>query len=349
MKKSKQMKNIKESKEVKKVAQVVSLALFALCVDTSFAFGTYNHNITIRNQPSFGEIMERGAQRMHENNMLNQQLQMQQQMQRQNEMFQMLQQQQILNKQEHLQKLASDPEYALRDKLNQKSNALGRVMKESDEKLGTLNEKGKMLNEEFDLLRNEAKPLQDKTTSILARLDTLTEKEKALDTSKLLPQEKDEIKNFLSKAVELNTKRQAMNNKWQVYDDKASALNENFNKKATDFVNMLQKYSTEMEKYQHKIEYDNKAYEAFLNIAEKKVELFLNGSREKEAYILKQEKLYEEADKLVAEDIKFCKEVIKHKSFVRKYERFFKKVEKRLGGVGLANFLKNFAKQIIIT
>lgn len=325
------MKKMKESREMKKVAQVVSLALFALCVDTSFAFGTYNHNITIRNQPSFGEILERGAQRMHENNMLNQQLRTQRQMQFEDQMFQMQQQQQLLNKQEHLQKLASDPEYAFRDKLNQKSNALGRVMKESDEKIGTLNEKGKMLNEEFGLLRNEAKPLQDKTTSIFARLDILTQKEKALDTSKLLPQEKDEIKNFLSKAVELNTKRQAMDNKWQVYNDKASTLNENFYKKATDFVNMLQKYSAEMEKYQHKIEYDNKAYEAFLNIAEKKAEVMINLAREKEAYILKLEKLYEEADKLVAEDMKFCKEVIKHKSFIRKYERFFKKVEKRLG------------------
>lgn len=331
MKKSNQMKKMKETREMKRAAQILSVALFTLCVDTAFAFGTYNHNITIRNKPSVAEIFERGAQRMHEQNMLNQQLQMQQRMQFQNEMFQMQQQQQILNKQEHLQKLASDPEYALRDKLNQKSNALGRVMKESDEKFGTLNEKEKILNEEFGLLFDEAKPLNDKAKSIFARLDTLTQKEKELDTSKLLPQEKDEVKNFLSKAVEPNTKRQAMDNKWQVYNDKASSLNENFTKKATDFVNMLQKYSTEMEKYQHKIEYDNKAYEAFLNIAEKKAEVMINLAREKEAYILKLEKLYEEADKLVAEDINFCKDIIKHKSFVRKYERFFKKVEKRLG------------------
>lgn len=329
------MKTIKvrNKKEVrdKKVAQVVLVALFALCVDTSFAFGTYNHNVTIRNKPSFGEIMERGAQRMHEQNMLNNQLQMQRQMQFQNQMFQMQQQQQLLNKQEHLQKLQSDPEYALRDKLNQKSNALDRVMKGSVEELGTLNEKEKILNEEFDLLFDEVKPLVDKIKSIFARLDILTEKEKELDTSKLLPQEKDEVKNFLSKAVELNTKRQAMSNKLKVYNDKASTLNENFTKKATDFVNMLQKYSTEAQKYQHKVEYDNKAYEAFLNIHEKRAEVLLNASREKEAYILKLEKLYEEADKLVAEGIEFGKEVLKHKSFIRKYERFFKKVEKRLG------------------
>lgn len=331
MKKSNQMKKMKETREMKRAAQILSVALLALCVDTSFAFGTYNHNITITNQPSFGEILERGAQRRHEQNMLNQQLQMQQSMQFQNEMFQMQQQQQLLNKQEHLQKLASDPEYALRDKLNQKSNALGRVIKESDEKIGTLNEKEKILNEEFGLLFDEAKPLNDKVKSIFARLDALTEKEKALDKSKLLPQEKDEVKNFLSKAVELNTKKQAMNNKWQVYDDKATQLNENFNKKATDFDNMNQKYFTEAQKYQHKVEYDNKAYEAFLNIHEKRAEVLINASREKEAYILKLEKLYEEADKLVAEYIKFCKDIINHKSFVRKYERFFKKVEKRLG------------------
>ena len=69
---------------MKKIAQVVLVALFALCVDISFAFGTYNHNITITNRPSFGEILERGAQRMHEQNMLNQQLQTQQMMQYQN-------------------------------------------------------------------------------------------------------------------------------------------------------------------------------------------------------------------------------------------------------------------------
>lgn len=82
------MKTIKvrKKKEVrdKKVAQVVLVALFALCVDTSFSFGTYNHNVTIQNQPSFGEILERGAQRRHEQNMLNQQLQTQQMMQYQN-------------------------------------------------------------------------------------------------------------------------------------------------------------------------------------------------------------------------------------------------------------------------
>lgn len=329
------MKTIKvrKRKEVKdkKIAQILSVVLLALCVDTSFAFGTYNHNITIKNQPSFGEILERGAQRRHEQNMLNQQLQTQQMMQHQNQMFQMQQQQQLLNKQEHLQKLASDPEYALRDKLNQKSNALGRVMKESDEKIVALNEKEKILNEEFGLLFSEAKPLQDKSKSVLARLDILTQKEKALDTSKLLPQEKDEIKNFLAKAVELNTKRQAMDNKRKVYKDKASTLNENLNENFTKNKNMLQKYNTEMEKYRHKIEYDNKAYEAFLNIYEKFTEVALNATREKEAYILNLEKLYEEADKLVAENIKFCKEIIKHKSFIRKYERFFKKVEKRLG------------------
>lgn len=330
MKKSKQMKKMKESKEVKKVAQVVSLALFALCVDTSFAFGTYNHNVTIQNQPSFGEILERGAQRRHEQNMLNQQLRMQQQMQHQNQMFQMQQQQQILNQQEHLQKLASDPEYALRDKLNKKGNALGRVIKESDEKIGTLNEKGKMLNEEFDLLRNEAKPLQDKAKSILARLDTLTEKEKALDTSKLLPQEKDEVKNFLSKAVELNSKRQAMNDKDKAYE-KAAMFVDEYVKLEADFANLNQKYFTEAQKYQHKVEYDNKAYEAFLNIHEKRAEVLINWAKEYEIFVSKVEKLLGEFDELSTEYTNFCKDIIKHKSFVRKYERFFKKVEKRLG------------------
>lgn len=332
MKKSKQMKKMKESKEVKKVAQILSVGLFALCVDTSFAFGTYNHNVTIRNQPSFGEILERGVQRMHEQNMQQQQLYMQQRDSGADWVRAGIEAARARMEAEraHTERLKSDPEYALRDKLNQKSNALGRVMKESDEKFGTLNEKGKILNEEFGLLFDEEKSL-NKVKSIFARLDTLTQKEKELDTSKLLPQEKDEVKNFLSKAVELNTKRQVRDNKWQVYNDKASSLNENFTKKATDFVNMLQKYSTEMEKYQHKIEYDNRAYEAFLNIAEKKAEVLINLAREKEAYILKLEKLYEEADKLVAEDINFCKDIIKHKSFVRKYERFFKKVEKRLG------------------
>lgn len=301
------MKKMKESKEVKKAAQVVSLALFALCVDTSFAFGTYNHtynhNVRIQND-SVGDWARIGTEATRT---------------------------QIEIEKLREEKIKSNPEYALRDKLNQKGNALGRAMKENDEKIGTLNEKEKILNEEFGLLFSEAEHLGDKVKSILARLDTLTEKEKALDTSKLLPQEKDEVKNFLSKAVELNTKGQAMNNKLQVYDDKASTLNENFYKKATDFVNMLQKYSAEMEKYQHKIEYDNKACEAFLNIAEKKAEVMINLAREKEAYILKLEKLYEEADKLVAESIKLSQEVIKHKSFVKKYERFFKKVDKRLG------------------
>lgn len=324
------MKTIKVRK--KKVAQILSVALFTLCVDTSFAFGTYNH-ITIRNQPSFGEILERGEQRRHEQSMQQQQLYMQQRDSGADWARVGVEAARARMEAEraHTERLKSDPEYALRDKLNQKSNALGRVMKESDEKIGTLNEKEKILNEKFGLLFDELKPLADKAKSILARLDTLTQKEKALDTSKLLPQEKDEVKNFLSKAVELNTKRQAMDNKWKVYNDKASTLNENFYKKATDFDNMNQKYFTEAQKYQHKIEYDNKAYEAFLNIYEKRAEVLLNGAREKEAYIFNLEKLYEEADKLVAEDINFYKDIIKHKSFVGKYERFFKKVEKRLG------------------
>lgn len=46
---------------------------------------------------------------------------------------------------------------------------------------------------------------------------------------------------------------------------RTSILSKNFNKKATDFVNMLQQYNAEMQEYKHKIEYDNKAYEVYLN------------------------------------------------------------------------------------
>lgn len=321
MKKSGQNKKTRGIKEIKKVAQVMSIALFSLCVDTSFAYWGSN---TLTFQKSWG-------QQLHEQSMLNQQLLHEQRMQFQNQIFQMQQQERILNKQEHLQKLSSDPEYVFRDKLNTKSYALGRVIKESDEKFGTLDEKEKILSEEFGLLFNPLDKLDNKVKPILARLDTLIEKQKTLDKSKLMIEEKEGIKNFLLKVVELYTKRQEMSNKWKAYNDKVSPLNENFAKKMTDFVNILQKYNTEMEKYQYKIEYDNKAYEAYLNIAEKKAEAMLNAAREKEVFILKQEKIYEEADKLITENIKFCKEIIKHKSFVRKYERFFKKVEKRLG------------------
>lgn len=336
MKKSKQMKKMKQIREIKKVGQILSVALFALCVDTSFAFGTYNHNITIRNQPMYDyadkavQAFERDRERQYERNMLDQQLRTQQMMQHQNQMFQMQQQQQLLNQQEHLQRLNSDPEYALRDKLNKKDNALGRLIKESDEKLGELNKKWEMLNEEFGLLHNEAKPLNDKTTSIFARLDTLTQKEKALDTSKLLPQEKDEVKNFLSKAVELNTKRQAMIDKDKAYE-KAAMFVDEYVKLEADFANLNQKYLTEAQKYQHKVGYDNKAYEAFLNIQEKRAEVLINWAREYEIFVSKTEKLLGEFDELSTEYTNFCKDIIKHKSFVRKYERFFKKVEKRLG------------------
>ena len=317
-------------REMKKITQVVSVALFALCVDSAFAFGTYNHNITIQNQPSVAEILERGAQRMHEQNMLNRQLYQQQQMQFNNQMFQMQQQQQLLNQQEHLQRLSSDPEYAHRDKLNKKSNALGTVIKESDDKIGTLNEKVKILVEEYDLLRDEVKPLRDKAQSVLAGLDSLREKQKALDISKLLPQEKDEVKNFLSKQVELNTKREAMNDKDKTYEKQVIFVYE-YIKLEADFANLNQKYFTEAQKYQHKIGYDNKAYEAFLNAHEKRAEVLINWAREYEIYVQKVEKCLGEFDKLIAEETNFCKDIIKHKSFVRKYEKFFKKVEKRLG------------------
>lgn len=207
-------------------------------------------------------------------------------------------------KKTHAEKLKSDPEYALRDKLNQKSNELSRVIGENYKKLDELCEKEKKLNEKFDpLYSDEAKLLQHKAITILDRLDTLTQKEKALDISELLPKEKDKIKNFSSKADELDTKRQALNNKMETYNDRTSILSKNFNKKATDFVNMLQQYNAEMQEYKHKIEYDNKAYEAYLNIREKFAEVMINAAREKEAYILNLEKLYEEAGKIATEDI----------------------------------------------
>lgn len=340
------MKTIKvrNKKEVRdeKVAQVVLVALFALCVDTSFAFGTYNHNVTIQNQPMYDyadkavQAFERDRKRQYEQNMLDQQLRTQQMMQYQNQMFQMQQQQQLLDKQEHLQKLASDPEYALRDKLNQKENAILRVANENSKKASTFNEKNKILDERFELLDGELDTFIDdkkvkKVKSVFAKIDALIEKEKALDKSKLLPQEKDEIKNFLSKAVELNTKRQAMIDEVEVAEREELALYDDYRKKMSNLGYMFEKNKTEIEKYQHKIEYDNKAYEAYLNIREKQNELFINLLREEEVYFLKRQKLYDKKNKFVAEAIEFQEQIIKHKSFVKKYERFFKKVEKRLG------------------
>lgn len=128
------IKMMRGVRDAKKVAQVVLVALFAPCVDTAFAFEKHNHSIMTQQQKDSGADLARAGIEEVEACMD--------------------------AKKTHTEKLKSDPEYALRDKLNQKSNELSRVIGENYKNLVELTEKEGKLNEKFDpLYSDEAKLL----------------------------------------------------------------------------------------------------------------------------------------------------------------------------------------------
>ena len=314
------------------------VALFVLYEFGSVSFGfnnTYNHNITIQKQPSLSETLDRMSQQSHERNLQTQQLQYQQNMQFQQQMFQMQQEQARFQQQEHLERLRNDPEYAKRVSLNKKWSVLNRLYNEYGEYSGKLNQKEKNLADTKNTLVNNMSVLAEKAEPIFVRLTTSSEIAKSmLDNPKLLSQEKLELKDFIAKYEALANKAKLLFDKPEVLDKQIETLYENFQKSIAGHINIIQKSSTEQEKYQHKIEYDNVAYGAFLQEMEKQIEVAPQINKKKESFVAELEKLIKEYEQCAQEIEKLCEEVIRHKSFAKKYERLLKKIEKRLAKIG---------------
>lgn len=319
------MNNLKVIRSILKNWLVV---LFALCAfgDVSLAFyNTYNHNITITKQPSVGETLNQMSQQYHERNL-----------QQQQQFHQALLHQRQMQHEEHLERLKNDPDYAYKFRLQEKANALGKTMQDIDNKLDILHEKQKILQEEFGFLYDKYNALIKKAKPTILRLDVLSDRIKSLvDSPNLLQQEKDELKQFVPRKVELDSKKWAFSEKIQAFNDKVKSLVEQFAKVEMDFANINQKHFIEATKYEHKIEYDNKAFEAFFTQHEKRADVLQNWAREKEIFCLKMEQIYEELENLIKEQKVFHKQIMKHKSFARKYERLIKKIEKRLAKLGV--------------
>ncbi len=329
---------MKTIKTVKKNVKIVLVALCPLCIFVNVSVGfnnTYNHNITITKQPSLGETLNQMNQQQHERNLQQQQLLQQQNMQFQQQMFQMQQERERFQQQEHLERLRNDPEYAKRVALNKKGGVLSRQYNELEEYAGRLNQKEKNLFDIKNALLDDMLELQKRAEQIAVRLKTSSEKAKTmLDNPKLLSQEKIELKEMITKQEALSNKAIPLYNKIEAREKQIDNLYENFQKSIAGLINIIQKSSDEADKYQHKIEYDNVAYEAFLQELEKQVEVAPQINKKKESYIIELEKLIEAYEQDAQEMEKFFEEVIKHKSFARKYERLIKKIEKRLAKLG---------------
>ncbi len=302
-----------------------------LCCELSFAFGqTYNHNITINptgtfNNFSWGEAM--GKALAAESQAQAEAARMRAEAERQAAMIQ--QENARLQQQAHLERLKTDPEYALRSRLNEKHRALDNVLDQAIEKYKAPRERIKIVNEEFVLINNDNQTSYNKAKPIIERLMVLDSKAKSLvDNPKILPQEKAEVKDYLSN--ELHIKRDLISKGLKALEDDEQQLKKSSARRDA-LLEMDEKYFTEADKYTHKIAYDNKAYEAYLNILEKRAELWRKLAREQEAYFYAGEKYVEKFKNFSQEMRKIDKEIMKSKSFVKKYEKLFGQIEKRLG------------------
>ncbi len=302
-----------------------------LCCELSFAFGqTYNHNITINptgtfNNFSWGEAM--GKALAAESQAQAEAARMRAEAERQAAMIQ--QENARLQQQAHLERLKTDPEYALRSRLNEKHRALLNVLNQDIEKYNALQQRIEISNEEFVLINNDNQTSYNKAKPIIERLMVLDNKAKSLvDNPKILPQEKAKVKDYLSN--ELHIKRDLITKEIKALEDNKQQLNKLYARRGA-LLEMDKKYFTEADKYTHKIDYDNKAYEAYLNILEKRAELERKLVREQEAYNYAGEKYVEKFKNFSQESRKIDKEIMKSKSFVKKYEKLFGQIEKRLG------------------